>query len=103
MKIAVVVGTRPEFIKTWSVIEEAKNRKEVQHLLIHTGQHYDYEMFQLFIDKFGIPEPRNLNIDVTRSVVAEIIYDLNAVFETNRPDLVIVPGDTDSALGAGLA
>lgn len=103
MKVALVTGTRPQIIKSVPIIETFNACDEIELDFIHTGQHYDYELFQLFIDTFGIPAPRNLSIDVTKNMIAEIISKLSAVFEEDRPDLVIVPGDTNSALGAGLA
>lgn len=102
MKVALVTGTRPQIIKSVPIIETFNACDEIELDFIHTGQHYDYELFQLFIDTFGIPTPRNLNIDVTKNMIAEIISKLSMVFEEDRPDLVIVPGDTNSALGAGL-
>lgn len=102
MKVALVTGTRPQIIKSVPIIETFNACDEIELDFIHTGQHYDYELFQIFIDTFGISAPKNLNIDVTKNIVAEIISKLSAVFEENRPDLVIVPGDTNSAFAAGV-
>ena len=102
MKVALVTGTRPQIIKSVPIIETFNACDEIELDFIHTGQHYDYELFQVFIDTFGISAPKNLNIDVTKNIVAEIISKLSKVFEENRPDLVIVPGDTNSAFAAGV-
>ena len=102
MKVALVTGTRPQIIKSVPIIETFSACDEIELDFIHTGQHYDYELFQLFIDMFGIPAPRNMKIDVNKNMIAEIMTKLSGVFMVNRPDLVIVPGDTNSALGAGL-
>ena len=55
MRIASIIGTRPNFIKCAPVSREI--RKEFEEVLIHTGQHYDYEMNKIFFDELGIPEP----------------------------------------------
>ncbi|MHA1905219.1 MAG: UDP-N-acetylglucosamine 2-epimerase, partial [Candidatus Thorarchaeota archaeon] len=57
MRIGLIVGTRPEIIKTWSVIEEIKSRKDIDLVLIHTGQHYDYEMSKVFFEDLSIRQP----------------------------------------------
>jgi UDP-N-acetylglucosamine 2-epimerase (non-hydrolysing) len=106
MKIAVVVGTRPEFIKTWSVIEEAKNRKEVQHLLIHTGQHYDYELSQVFFEDLSIEKPDYyLGVGSLPQVkqIAHIMTKVADVLGEEEPDILLVQGDTNSCMAAALS
>lgn len=106
MKIAVVVGTRPEFIKTWSVIEEAKKRKEVQHLLIHTGQHYDYELSQVFFEDLSIEEPDYyLQVGSLPPVkqTAHIMTKVADVLADEEPDILLVQGDTNSCMAAALS
>jgi UDP-N-acetylglucosamine 2-epimerase (non-hydrolysing) len=62
MRIAVILGTRPQIIKTAPVIQEAlRQRLEIE--IIHTGQHYDYGLSQIFIEEFGLPEP-GVNLEV---------------------------------------
>jgi UDP-N-acetylglucosamine 2-epimerase len=62
MRIAVVVGTRPQIIKTAPVVQEALKQK-LEMEIIHTGQHYDYRLSQVFFEEFGLPEPK-VNLEV---------------------------------------
>ncbi len=106
MRIAVVVGTRPEFIKTWSVIKEIKERSNVELLLIHTGQHYDYEMSQVFFEDLSIEEP-DFYLDVGSlppvEQTAAVMKKLSQVLMKEEVDIVLVQGDTNSCMGAAIA
>lgn len=107
IKIACVVGARPQFIKHLPVhkafLSESENIKEI---LIHTGQHYDYLMNKVFFDELGIPEP-DYNLGVGSGThgyqTGEIIKRVEKVLEIEQPDAVIVYGDTNSTLGGALA
>ncbi|MHA1770217.1 MAG: non-hydrolyzing UDP-N-acetylglucosamine 2-epimerase [Candidatus Thorarchaeota archaeon] len=106
MKIAIVVGTRPEFIKTWSVIQEAKSRSDVDVVLIHTGQHYDYEMSQAFFEDLKIDAPdRYLNVGSHPNVIQtyKIMQSVADVLSKNPVDILLVQGDTNSCTGAAVA
>jgi len=104
MKIAIVVGTRPQIIKSQPIIKELLSRR-VKISIIHTGQHYDYQMSKAFFDEMKIKNPHyNLGIKTGSSAkqVAEIISKLEKPLKKFMPDFVLVPGDTRSALAAAL-
>jgi len=105
-KIMCVVGTRPEFIRMAPVIEEILGHPDFELQLLHTGQHYSYEMKKVFFDELGIPEPL-INLGVGSGThlyqLTQIMSRMGDVLEKFRPHLVVVFGDTNSSLGAALA
>jgi UDP-GlcNAc3NAcA epimerase len=103
MKIVSVVGARPEFIQALPVSRAI--RAEHQEILVHTGQHYDYRMSQTFFDELEIPVPDyNLGAGSASQArqVADIMLGMEEVLVTEKPDLVIVRGDTNSTLAGAL-
>ncbi len=106
MKIASIVGTRPNFIKIAALVGEIKKHSEIQHRLIHTGQHYDEKMSDLFFNELGIPRP-DTNLEVGSStnenIMEEMKTKLKNEFKKIKPDLVIVVGDVNSTLAGAEA
>jgi UDP-N-acetylglucosamine 2-epimerase len=104
MHVALVTGTRPQIIKSAPVIH-ALEKEGVRVTFIHTGQHYDYELAAQFIEEFAIKQPdKNLEVGSGTGVfqIREVMMRLADSLEQNRPDYLVVPGDTNSALGAAL-
>lgn len=104
MKIFSIVGARPEFIQSASVSQALRSKHH--ELLVHTGQHYDYLMSQTFFDELGLAAP-DFNLEVGSSShgqqTAEVMMRLETLLLEEKPDLVIVRGDTNSTLGGALA
>ncbi len=103
MKIISVVGARPEFIQATPV--SCALRKHHQEILVHTGQHYDYKMSQTFFDELGIPAPdHNLEVGSGSHAgqTAEILVRFEEIVLQEKPDFVIVRGDTNSTLAGAL-
>jgi UDP-N-acetylglucosamine 2-epimerase (non-hydrolysing) len=105
MRILHVVGARPNFMKLAPVRAALARHDGVQQILIHTGQHYDHFMSDVFFRQLEIPEP-DCNLDVGSDSqarqVAEIMLRLEPVILENRPDLVLVYGDVNSTVASAL-
>jgi len=106
MRIVYVVGTRPNFVKTAPVVGALRARlPEGRHALIHTGQHYDHLMSEVFLEELGVPAPDHM-LEVGSGShaqqTARVMERLEPVLAEERPDLVIVPGDVNSTLAAAL-
>jgi len=101
MKIMTIVGTRPEIIKLSRVINELD--KHLEHILVHTGQNYDYELNQIFFDQLGIRRPNYFLEAIGSSLantIGNIISKADQVMERERPDAILLLGDTNSCLSA---
>lgn len=104
MKIVSVVGARPQFIK--AVLVSRELRKNHEEVLVHTGQHYDVELSKIFFDELGIPKPdHNLGVgsDTHARQAAKMMIAIEDIVVAEKPDLVLVYGDTNSTLAAALA
>jgi UDP-N-acetylglucosamine 2-epimerase (non-hydrolysing) len=104
MKIVTIIGARPQFIKHAALSKEVKKKNE--EILIHTGQHYDYNMNKVFFDELGISEPTyNLGIGSGSHAyqTGEMLKGIEGILLKENPDLVIVYGDTNSTLAGALA
>ncbi len=106
MKIMTVLGTRPEIIRLSRVIDRLEQTAGIEHVLVHTGQNYDYELNQVFFDDLDLRAPDHY-LDVSRESVGraygDIIAKSEAVLVEEGPDALLVLGDTNSALAAIIA
>ena len=103
-RIAIVVGTRPEIIKMAPIVRACVDRG-VPYLLLHTGQHYSFEMDGVFFRELELPAPHH-NLEVGSGSqayqIGAIVTGLEPILERERPDVLLVEGDTNSVLAAGL-
>ncbi|MGH2990160.1 MAG: non-hydrolyzing UDP-N-acetylglucosamine 2-epimerase [Solirubrobacterales bacterium] len=106
MRIVYVVGTRPNFVKMAPVIAALRRRlPDGRHAVVHTGQHYDRLMSEIFVEELGVPEPDHLlgvGSGSHGEQTARVIERLEPVLAEERPDVVLVPGDVNSTLAAAL-
>ncbi len=99
LKVMTIVGTRPELIKMSRVIAELD--RHTRHVLVHTGQNYDYELNQIFFDDLRIRKPDHFLGavgDTAAQTIGQVIIKSDEVFEKERPDAVLLYGDTNSCL-----
>lgn len=106
MKIVLVAGARPNFMKVAPILEALSRRREAQTLLVHTGQHYDQKMSGDFFAELGIPEP-DVNLGIGAGSHAEqtarAMVSFEGVCQREKPDWVVVVGDVNSTLACALA
>ena len=95
MKIVSVVGARPNFVKISPLIDEMKRHDEIEQVLVHTGQHYDFKMSKIFFQDLKIPEP-DINLGVGSGShseqVGNILIRFDKVLLKENPDIVVVVG-----------
>ncbi|MED5265196.1 MAG: UDP-N-acetylglucosamine 2-epimerase, partial [Actinomycetota bacterium] len=104
MKVLSVVGARPQFIKL-APLHKAANNRGIDHLIVHTGQHYDDNMSEVFFRELEIPQPYlNLNVGSGShaSQTARMLEGLEECVLKERPDWVVIYGDTNSTLAAAI-
>jgi UDP-N-acetylglucosamine 2-epimerase (non-hydrolysing) len=105
MKIAIILGTRPEIIKMAPVIKEL-GRKGADYFVLHTGQHYSYEMDRLFFEQLELPSP-DYNLEIGSGTHAgttgRMLIEIEKVLLDEKPEVVLVEGDTNSILAGALA
>jgi UDP-N-acetylglucosamine 2-epimerase (non-hydrolysing) len=105
MSVAIVLGTRPEIIKMAPVAEALKKRR-VKSRIVHTGQHYSYEMDRVFFDELDVPRPAaylEVGSGPHGAQTGLMLQRLEAEFQRAPPDLVLVQGDTNTVLAGALA
>ena len=111
IKIITIVGARPQFIKSACVSRKINelnrsNNDIIEEIIIHTGQHFDYGMSEIFFKDLGIPEPKyNLAISSLSqgAMVGRMIEDLEKILIDEIPDIVLIYGDTNSTLAGSIA
>jgi len=105
IKIFIIGGTRPNFIKIAPLMEEIKKHKQIKPVLVHTGQHYNFRMSKLFFQELKIPKP-DYNLGVGSGShswqTAKIMEKAEPVILKEKPNLVIVVGDVNSTLAGAL-
>ena len=106
LRIVSVVGARPNLVKIAPLMREMQRHAEIQPLLVHTGQHYDEKLSEIFFRQMGIPEP-DVNLEVGSGSHAwqtgEILKRIEPILLERKPDLVLVVGDVNSTVSASLA
>lgn len=105
MKIVTVIGTRPQFVKA-AVVSKALMSKGISEFLVHTGQHYEYNMSKVFFDDMSMNKPHAfLGISGTShgSMTGEMLIKIEELIIQQKPDWVLVYGDTNSTLAGALA
>ncbi|MBQ2187658.1 MAG: UDP-N-acetylglucosamine 2-epimerase (non-hydrolyzing) [Bacteroidales bacterium] len=108
MKIVTVIGARPQIIKAAALSRAIKEhfKKEVNEIIVHTGQHYDDNMSQVFFDELGIPQPDyNLGVGSASHGVqtARMIEGIEEILLKEKPDYLVLYGDTNSTLAGAIA
>ena len=103
LKVMTVVGTRPEIIRLSRVMAALDASEAIEHIIVHTGQNYDYELNQIFFDDLGIRKPDFfLNAAGISAVetIGQILIKIDPLLESEKPDAFLVLGDTNSCLCA---
>lgn len=101
MKIVTILGARPNFVKAYLISKELKNRNH-EEIIIHTGQHYDYQMSEVFFKDLEIPAP-NYNLNLRSTQINDMVHEIQEIISREKPDLTLVYGDTNSTLAGAVA
>lgn len=106
LKITTIVGARPQFIKAAALSREIKDHADIEEVIIHTGQHFDQNMSDVFFDELKIPPPKYF-LDIHSSshgeMTGQMLSSIEDVLMQEKPDMVLVYGDTNSTLAGALA
>jgi UDP-N-acetylglucosamine 2-epimerase (non-hydrolysing) len=103
LKVVTVVGTRPEIIRLSCVLQALDANEAIEHILVHTGQNYDYELNQIFFDDLGLRKPDyflNSAKGSATETIGQILINIDPILEETKPDAFLVLGDTNSCLAA---
>jgi len=103
LKVMTVVGTRPEIIRLSAVIEKLNNSQAIEHILVHTGQNYDYELNEVFFKDFNLKKPDYFLDAATGNAIetiGNILMKIDPILTKVNPDAFLVLGDTNSCLAA---
>jgi len=103
LKVMTVVGTRPEIIRLSAVINKLDESKAIEHILVHTGQNYDYELNEVFFEDFKLKKPDyflNSAIGTAIETIGNILINIEKIIDKEKPDAFLILGDTNSCLTA---
>ncbi|MGF3112267.1 non-hydrolyzing UDP-N-acetylglucosamine 2-epimerase [Facklamia sp. P9177] len=103
LKVMTVVGTRPEIIRLSAVIQKLEESEAIDHILVHTGQNYDYELNEVFFEDFGLRKPDyflNAAGETPMATIGQILANIDPILSNESPDAFLVLGDTNSCLCA---
>jgi len=103
LKVITVVGTRPEIIRLSAVINKLEESEAIEHILVHTGQNYDYELNEVFFKDFSLKKPDyflNAATGTAVETIGNILVNIDPILEEVKPDAFLVLGDTNSCLCA---
>jgi UDP-N-acetyl-L-fucosamine synthase len=103
LKVMTIVGTRPEIIRLSAVIQKLEESNAIEHIIVHTGQNYDYELNEVFFNDFNLRKPDyflNAAGGGASETIGKIIMSIDTVFEKENPEAVLILGDTNSCLCA---
>ena len=106
MKIVTILGARPQFIKAGSVSREIAKHSEIEEVIVHTGQHYDTNMSDVFFEEMKIPKPHyflGIGGKSHGAMTGQMIEKIEAVLVDEEPDWVLVYGDTNSTIAGAMA
>jgi UDP-GlcNAc3NAcA epimerase len=106
MKIATIVGARPQFIKAAPFSRAAGSAADVSEFIINTGQHFDFKMSGVFFEELGIPEPKyslGINSLSHGAMTGRMIEQIEQILVQEAPDTVLLYGDTNSTLAGAIA
>ncbi len=108
IKIVTIIGARPQIIKAAALSRAIKNKfsNDITEIIVHTGQHYDENMSQVFFDELGIPAP-NYNLNVGSGShgkqTATMIAGIEEILVNEKPNAIVLYGDTNSTLAGAIA
>jgi UDP-N-acetylglucosamine 2-epimerase (non-hydrolysing) len=103
LKVMTVVGTRPEIIRLSSVMNKLDKSDAIEHIVVHTGQNYDYELNEVFFKDFGLRKPDyflNAALGSPAETIGNILIKIDPILENVKPDAFLILGDTNSCLCA---
>lgn len=103
LKVMTVVGTRPEIIRLSAVMNKLDKSEAIEHILVHTGQNYDYELNEVFFEDFKLKKPDyflNSAVGTAIETIGNILINIEKVIDKEKPDAFLILGDTNSCLTA---
>ena len=103
LKVMTVVGTRPEIIRLSALINKLEKSQAIDHILVHTGQNYDYELNEVFFKDFDLKKPDyflNAAGGTAAATIGNILVKTDSILEKEKPDAFLILGDTNSCLSA---